>query len=86
MDKEINKTNVTISLYFEVKDNNFFGGRGEPRYAKLEVGLAEVDLTRFDLPGYAGRLTRASAKILQIPRRNLRFISKYEYEKHVRED
>ena len=78
--KEIN---VTISLYFEVKDAKMFGGVGEVGYTETKMDLEIEDLSKFKLQTYAEKNLENYAEILKVPKENIRIISRTEYEENT---
>lgn len=76
----IEKINVTISLYFEVKDAEMFGGVGEIGYAETKMDLEIEDLSNFKLQAYVEKNIENYAEIFEVPKENVRIISRTEYE------
>ena len=79
------KINVTISLYFEVKDSEMFGGVGEIGYTEADVDLEVEDLSNIKLQVFAEEMIAGYAKMLKVPKENVRIISRTEYEENMEE-
>ncbi len=80
--KEIN---ATISLYFEVKDAEIFGGAGEVGYSEINMDLAMEDLSSVKLQVFAEENIANFAEMFKIPKENVRIISRTEYEANTEE-
>lgn len=80
--KEIN---VTISLYFEVKDAEIFGGIGEVGYSEINMDLAVEDLSSAKLQVFAEENIANFAEMLKVPKENVRIISRTEYKANTEE-
>lgn len=80
--KEIN---VTISLYFEVKDAEIFGGTGEVGYSEINTDLAMEDLSSVKLQIFAEENIANFAEMLKVPKENVRIISRTEYKANTEE-
>lgn len=80
--KEIN---VTISLYFEVKDAEIFGGTGEVGYSEINMDLAMEDLSSVKLQIFAEESIANFAEMLKVPKENVRIISRTEYKANTEE-
>lgn len=79
------KIDVTISLYFEIKDAGIFGGVGEIGYTETKLDLEIEDLSNFKLQTYAEKNLSNYAEILKVPKENVRIISRTEYEANTEE-
>lgn len=77
------KIDVTISLYFEIKDAAMFGGIGEIGYAELKTDLEQEDLSGVKLQDLAKVMISGYAKLLKVPEENIRIISRTEYEENT---
>ena len=80
---ENNKIHVTISLFFEIKDSDIFGGVGEVGYSESKIDLNTADLTGFKLQEYAHSQIAAYADLWNVPEENVRIISRSEYEENT---
>ena len=80
--KEIN---VTISLYFEVKNAEIFGGTGEVGYSEINIDLAVEDLSSAKLQIFAEENIANFAEMLKVPKENVRIISRTEYKANTEE-
>ena len=80
--KEIN---VTISLYFEVKDAEILGGAGEMGYSEINMDLAVEDLSSAKLQIFAEENIANFAEMFKVPKENVRIISRTEYKANTEE-
>lgn len=80
--KEIN---VTISLYFEVKDAKILGGAGEMGYSEINMDLAVEDLSSAKLQIFAEENIANFAEMFKVPKENVRIISRTEYKANAEE-
>lgn len=71
--------NVTISLYFKVKDAEIFGGAGEVGYSEINMDLAAEDLSSVKLQIFAEENITNFAEMFKVPKENVRIISRTEY-------
>lgn len=78
--KEIN---VTISLYFEIKDAKMFGGIGEIGYCKTNVDLGIEDLSSEKIQDFAERNISYYAEMFKVQKENVKIISRIEYEENT---
>lgn len=77
------KINGTISLYFEIKDLEFFGGTG---YSEIKVDFNAADLRDFQLQEWAESQRKCIAEMLSVVKENVSIISRKEYEENTEED
>lgn len=77
--------NVTISLYFEVKDAEIFGGAGEVGYSEINMDLAAEDLPSVKLQIFAEENIANFAEMFKVPKENVRIISRTEYKANTEE-
>lgn len=60
----MDKVNVTISIYFEVKNAELFGGEGSIGYMEQKMGITLEKSNKPDLYKYAKESIKNSAKML----------------------
>lgn len=82
---KMDKINVTISLYFEVKDSEMFGGVGEIGYTEVMVDLEVEELTNVKIRVFAEDMIEGYAKMFNVPKEKVRIISRTEYEENMEE-
>ena len=82
----MDKVNVTISIYFEVKNEEVFGGEGSTGYTEHRTDVTLEKLSKCDLYEYAKVNIKGIAKMLAVPEENVRTISRQEYEENTEED
>ena len=80
------KIDVTISLFFEVRDAEIFGGKGESGCSEVNIDFHTEDLTGFKLREYAQKQLVGLAELLKVPQENIRIIKREEYEENTEED
>lgn len=80
------KIDVTISLFYEVRDAEIFGGKGEVGYSQSSIDLHTENLTSFKLQEYAQDQIAGIAKFCKVPQENIRIIKRQEYEENTEED
>lgn len=83
---ENNKIRVTVSLFFQIKDADIFGGAGSIGYSESKIDLNAADLSGFKLQEYAKGQIEGFAELLKTPTENIRIISRQEYEDNIEED
>lgn len=81
----MDKANVTISVYFEVKNAEVFGGEGSTGYMEQRIGITLEKQSKLDLYEYAKVSIKNIAKMLAVPEGNVRIISRQEYEEKTEE-
>lgn len=81
-----NKIDVTISLFFEIKDSQLFGGVGEVGYSESRIDLYVDDLSNFKLHEYAKEQIKGFAKLCDVREENVRTVSREEYEANTEEE
>ena len=83
---ENNEIRVTVSLFFQIKDADIFGGAGSIGYSESKIDLNTADLSGFKLQEYAKGQIEGFAELLKVPEENIRIISRQEYEDNTEED
>jgi hypothetical protein len=81
----MNEINITISVYFEVKNAEVFGGEGSTGYMEQRTGVTLEKPNKCDLYEYAKAGIKSIAKMLAVPEGNVRIISRQEYEEKTEE-
>lgn len=79
------KIDVTLSLFFEIKDAELFGGVGEVGYVEEKWDLKTDNLANVKLQKLMQRTISRLAKTLSVPEENVRTISRTEYEENTEE-
>lgn len=79
------KIDVTLSLFFEIKDAEIFGGVGEVGYVEEKWDLKTDNLANVKLQKLMQRTISRLAKTLSVPEENVRTISRTEYEENTEE-
>lgn len=82
----MDKVNVTISVYFEVKNAELFGGEGSTGYMEQRTDTILEKPNKPDLYEYTKGNIKGIAKMLAVPEENIRTISGQEYEENTEED
>lgn len=77
------KIDVTLSLFFEIKDAAIFGGAGEVGYVEEKLDLKTDNLANIKLRKFMQRTISHLAKMLKVPEENVRAISRTEYEENT---
>lgn len=80
------KIHGTLSLYFEIKDSEVFGGPGEVGYTETKINFNSEDLEWINLQKYAQCEIETVANLCKVPQDKVRIISRTEYEKNTEED
>lgn len=81
----MDKVNVTISMFCEVKNAEVFGGEGSTGYMEQRTGVTLEKPNKCDLYEYAKAGIKSIAKMLAVPEGNVRIISRQEYEEKTEE-
>lgn len=81
----MDKVNATISMFFEVKNAEVFGGEGSTGYMERRIGITLEKSNKLDLYEYAKAGIKSIAKMLAVPEGNVRIISRQEYEEKTEE-
>ena len=64
----LEKINVTISLYFEVKDSEMFGGVGKIGYTEVKADLEVEDLSNIKIQDFAEDMIAGYAEMFKVPK------------------
>lgn len=80
------KVNITLVFYFEIKDAEIYGGIGEVGYAEQKMDLVASDLSDIKLQEVAKNAREGFAKLLKVPVENVRIISRIEYEENTEDE
>lgn len=84
-EKSMDKISITLTLYFEIKDADLFGGDGTVGYTKIHSDLRISHLEHFNAAEYAKALAEDTAKLLHTSPENMKIISRMEYEENTEE-
>ena len=79
------KIDVTLSLFFEIKDAEIFGGVDEVGYVEEKWDLKTDNLANVKLQKLMQRTISRLAKTLSVPEENIRTISRTEHEENTEE-
>lgn len=83
----MNEMKIRISLYFEVKDSEMFGGVGSTGYAERNIDFTVTEkkprIFKESAYDYAKRAIANMAKSLGVSEECIRTISKEEYEENT---
>ncbi len=80
------KAYITLTFYFEIKDSEIYGGKGEIGYAEQKMDLETCDLGNVKLLGAAKSAVEGCAGLCRVPVENVRIISRDEYEENTEDD
>lgn len=81
-----NEIRATVSLFFEIKGADIFGGAELVGYSESKIDLDTVCLSIFDLEEYAREQIKGFAELCKVPEENIRIISRREYEENTDDD
>ena len=79
----MNKSQITLSLYFEIKDSETYGGEDSIGYAAMSAEFEVHVLSNMSVLSYAESQRSAMACVLHVPECNVRIISRSEYEQNT---
>lgn len=82
----MDKVNVTIQMFFEVKNAELFGGDGSIGYTEINADICTESLSDFDLQEYAKSTTKGFTEFCKVSEEDVRVISRKEYEQNTEED
>lgn len=80
------KVNITLVFYFEIKDAEIYGGIGEVGYAEQKMDLVTSDLGNIKLQEAAKSAREGFAKLCKVSVENVRIISRIEYEENTEDE
>ena len=80
------KIHGTLSLYFEVKDSEVFGGPGEVGYTETKINFNSEDLEWINLQKYAQTQIETVANLCKVPQDKVRIIPRSEYEENTEDE
>lgn len=85
--------NIKLSLYFEIKDSDVYGGEGSIGYLCMAIELNHLNYEKDNLfnkkeimEGYILDQTKNMAEFSKVPVECVRVISKEEYEENTDDD
>ena len=83
----MNEMKIRISLYFEIKDSEMFGGEGSVGYSEQNTGFTVTEekprIFKESAYDYEKRAIANMAKSLGVSEECIRTISKEEYEENT---
>lgn len=80
------RINVTLCLYFEIKDSYVYGGKGTIGYSETKADLRVGTFSEIDFEMYAENQICGIAEFCKVPAENVRVISRSEYEQNAEDD
>lgn len=80
------KVNITLVFYIEIKDSVLYGGNGKIGYAEQRMDLEKSDLGGVQLIEVAESAVKGFSALCKVPSENVRIISRKEYEDNVGTD
>lgn len=85
--------NIKLTLYFEIKDSEIYGGVGSVGYLSEGIELNRIDYEKDNLfnkrelmERYISEQTKAMAEFVKVPIERVRVISKEEYDSNTDDD
>ena len=79
----MNESKITLSLYFEIKDSETYGGKDSIGYAAVSAEFEVHTFSDTPVSSYVENQRLAIADALHVPECNVRIISKSEYEQNT---
>lgn len=80
------KVHITLTFYFEIKDSEIYGGKGEIGYAEQRMDLETKDLGNIKLLEATESAVKGFADLCEVPVENVRIILRAEYEENTEDD
>jgi len=77
---EANDIMITISLYFEVRDSEAYGGKGSIGYVSTNVDFKASALAKVDFTKFTEAQKQGVAKMLKVDEEKVLIISRGYYE------
>lgn len=74
--------NVTLSLFFEIRDARLFGGVGKTGYSKSDLDLCVYNLSGFNLSAYIRDQIKVLADLCKVAPEKIRAVSREVYEEN----
>lgn len=85
--------NIKLTLYFEIRDSEVYGGLGSTGYSEIGINLEQINYDRDNLfnkkelmEEYISLQTKYMAGFSRVPVECVRLISKDEYESNTDDD
>ena len=75
--------NVTLSLFFEIRDARLFGGVGKTGYSKSDLDLCVYNLSGFNLSAYIRDQIKVLADLCKVAPEKIRAVSREVYEENM---
>ena len=82
----MNKINITIEMFFEIKNAEMYGGEGSVGYAEIKEDICLESLKDYDLQEDAKGKIKGFADMMKVGQEDVRIISRTEYEENTEED
>lgn len=82
----MNRINITIEMFFEIKNSEMYGGEGSVGYAEIKEDICLESLKDYDLQEDAKGKIKGFADMMKVSREDVRIISRTEYEENTEED
>lgn len=82
----MSKINITIEMFFEIKNAEMYGGEGSTGYAEIKEDVCLESMKEYDLQKDAEEKIEGFAKMFQVSKEDVRIISRTEYEDNTEED
>ncbi len=87
------KFSIELTLYFEIRDSEFYGGYGTIGYSSVGMEFDQINYEKDNLlnkkemmEGYISDQKKNMAKLSKVPVECVRVISKEEYESNADDD
>ena len=75
--------NVTLSLFFEIRDARLFGGVGKTGYSKSDLDLCVYNLSGVNLSAYIRDQIKVLADLCKVAPEKIRAVSREVYEENM---
>ena len=82
----MNKINITIEMFFEIRNAEMYGGEGSVGYVEIKEDICLESLKDYDLQADAKGKIKGFADMMKVSREDVRIISRTEYEENTAED
>lgn len=82
----MDKVNVTLSLFFEIKDAEIYGGYGTIGYSESKIDFTSEKHLSINIEEYAKKQISGFSNLFNVPIENIRIIPRNEYESNTDND
>lgn len=82
----MSKINITLEMFFEIKNAEMYGGEGSTGYAEIKEDVRLESMKDYDLQKDAKEKIEGFAKMFRVSQEDVRIISRTEYEDNTEED